>query len=83
MSHSSRSEFVITDDDFQLFSRFLEDNSGILLAKHKQYLVQSRLGKIAQEQNCSSLKELIQKIKYLRNHQIFLSSQQIILVTEI
>lgn len=63
MSIASRTNFVITDDDFQLFSRFLEDNSGILLAKHKQYLVQSRLGKIAQEQNCPALKDLIQKLK--------------------
>ncbi|MGB0204130.1 MAG: CheR family methyltransferase [Neptuniibacter sp.] len=63
MSIASRTNFVITDDDFQLFSRFLEDNSGILLAKHKQYLVQSRLGKIAQEQNCPGLKDLIQKLK--------------------
>ena len=65
MSIASRTNFVITDDDFQLFSRFLEDNSGILLAKHKQYLVQSRLGKIAQEQNCPALKDLIQKLKSL------------------
>ncbi|MGH1462946.1 MAG: CheR family methyltransferase [Neptuniibacter sp.] len=63
MSIASRSNFVITDDDFQLFSRFLEESSGILLAKHKQYLVQSRLGKIAKEQNCPALKDLLQKLK--------------------
>lgn len=63
MSLSSRSGFQITDADFELFSRFLEDSSGILLAKHKQYLVQSRLGKIVQEHNCPGLKELIQKLQ--------------------
>ena len=36
MAISSRTSFQITDADFELFSRFLEDNSGILLAKHKQ-----------------------------------------------
>ncbi len=63
MSTTARSSFTITDSDFELFSRFLEDNSGILLAKHKQYLVQSRLGKIVQEQNCPGLKELIVKLQ--------------------
>lgn len=63
MSIASRSSFTITDADFELFSKFLEDSSGILLAKHKQYLVQSRLGKIVQEQNCPGLKELIQKLQ--------------------
>lgn len=63
MSIAGRSSFTITDNDFELFSRFLEENSGILLAKHKQYLVQSRLGKIVQEQNCSTLKDLITKLE--------------------
>jgi chemotaxis protein methyltransferase CheR len=63
MSITGRSSFTITDSDFELFSRFLEENSGILLAKHKQYLVQSRLGKIVQEQNCPGLKELITKLQ--------------------
>ena len=63
MSITGRSSFSITDSDFELFSRFLEENSGILLAKHKQYLVQSRLGKIVQEQNCPGLKELIAKLQ--------------------
>ncbi|WP_299183708.1 protein-glutamate O-methyltransferase CheR [uncultured Neptuniibacter sp.] len=63
MSIAGRSSFTITDADFELFSRFLEDNSGILLAKHKQYLVQSRLGKIVQEQGCPGLKELISKLQ--------------------
>jgi chemotaxis protein methyltransferase CheR len=63
MSITGRSSFTITDSDFELFSRFLEENSGILLAKHKQYLVQSRLGKIVQEQSCPGLKELITKLQ--------------------
>lgn len=44
------------------FSQFLEDSCGILLASHKQYLVQSRLGKIMQEQGCASLDQLVQKL---------------------
>lgn len=70
MSITTQTSFAITDDDFELFSRFLEENSGILLAKHKQYLVQSRLGKIAKEQQCPSLKELIQKLKSPASRQL-------------
>lgn len=63
MTLTSRSSFTITDNDFELFSRFLEDNSGILLAKHKQYLVQSRLAKIVKDENCPTLKELVTKLE--------------------
>jgi chemotaxis protein methyltransferase CheR len=63
MSITPRTGFTITDSDFELFSRFLEETSGILLAKHKQYLVQSRLGKIVKEQNCLSLKDLIVRLE--------------------
>jgi len=63
MSITPRTGFAITDSDFELFSRFLEETSGILLAKHKQYLVQSRLGKIVKEQNCLSLKDLIVRLE--------------------
>jgi chemotaxis protein methyltransferase CheR len=70
MSIASQTSFTITDEDFELFSRFLEENSGILLAKHKQYLVQSRLGKIAKEQHCPGLKELIQKLRSPASRQL-------------
>lgn len=55
--------FSITPEDFQQFSVFLEQSCGILLAEHKQYLVQSRLSKIMREQNCASLRELIQRLR--------------------
>lgn len=70
MNTDSKSGLTITDVDFSLFSRFLEENSGIILASHKQYLVQSRLGKIAQEQNCSSLKELVTKLQSPNSRQL-------------
>jgi chemotaxis protein methyltransferase CheR len=55
--------FRITPDDFRQFSAFLEQSCGILLAEHKQYLVQSRLSKIMREQNCESLSELVQRLR--------------------
>lgn len=53
------SGFSITPAEFKEFSNFLEKSCGILLADHKQYLVQSRLGKIMQQQACSNLSELV------------------------
>ncbi|MBS97789.1 MAG: chemotaxis protein [Oceanospirillaceae bacterium] len=55
--------FRITADDFRQFSAFLEDSCGILLAEHKQYLVQSRLGKIMKEQGCESLSQLVDRLR--------------------
>ncbi|WP_075178623.1 CheR family methyltransferase [Neptunomonas phycophila] len=57
------SSFKILQDEFALFSKYLEDNCGILLADHKQYLVQSRLNKIMQECAYTNLKELIGQLK--------------------
>ncbi|KEA64332.1 Chemotaxis protein methyltransferase CheR [Marinobacterium lacunae] len=55
--------FRITAEDFRQFSVFLEQSCGILLAEHKQYLVQSRLGKIMKEQSCDSLSDLVDRLK--------------------
>lgn len=55
--------FKITQDEFKGFSQFLEKNCGILLAEHKQYLVQSRLGKIMQENQLDSLAELVKRLE--------------------
>ncbi|MGB0663583.1 MAG: CheR family methyltransferase [Pontibacterium sp.] len=59
----SSQSFTITDEDFLLFCQFLEEGCGIVLASHKQYLVQSRLSKIMVEASCGTLKELIVKLK--------------------
>jgi len=62
MSIGAGSSFRISSDDFRLFSEFLEKSCGILLAEHKQYLVQSRLGKIMQQEAAASLKDLVDKL---------------------
>lgn len=56
------SSFSITPAEFREFSSFLEKSCGILLAEHKQYLVQSRLGKIMQQQGCANLSELVARL---------------------
>ncbi len=55
--------FRVGADEFRQFSVFLEQSCGILLAEHKQYLVQSRLGKIMQTEGCASLSELIDRLR--------------------
>jgi len=58
-----KQSFSITQEDFCQFSAFLEQSCGILLAKHKQYLVQSRLSRLMREQSCTSLGELVQRLR--------------------
>ena len=55
--------FKVTAEEFRQFSVFLEQSCGILLAEHKQYLVQSRLNKIMQTEQCTTLTDLINKLK--------------------
>ncbi len=55
--------FKITPNEFAVFSQFLEKNCGILLAPHKQYLVQSRLGKIMQESSLDNLISLVRQLE--------------------
>lgn len=54
--------FTITAEGFKQFSAYLEKSCGILLADNKQYLVQSRLAKIMQENSFSQLDELVKVI---------------------
>nr|WP_296059198.1 protein-glutamate O-methyltransferase CheR [uncultured Amphritea sp.] len=49
----------ITQQEFDQFCQFLEQACGILLAKHKQYLVESRLSKILIEGKYDSLGQLV------------------------
>lgn len=59
MSAGFSRQVNINRSDFAQFSRFLEENCGIVLSENKQYLVQSRLGKIMQEQGCDCLSALV------------------------
>ncbi|WP_417585149.1 CheR family methyltransferase [Nitrincola sp.] len=56
------SGFSISPAEFKEFSTFLEKSCGILLAEHKQYLVQSRLSKIMQQQGCGGLSDLVLRL---------------------
>ncbi|RVU30238.1 CheR family methyltransferase [Neptunomonas marina] len=56
-------QFRITPEEFRVFSEFLERSCGIVLAEHKQYLVQSRLSKIMSENTFSDLKALVSALQ--------------------
>ncbi|WP_091361476.1 CheR family methyltransferase [Amphritea atlantica] len=49
----------MTQQEFDQFCQFLEQACGILLAKHKQYLVESRLSKILIDGQFDSLGQLV------------------------
>lgn len=51
-----------TPQDYERFKAFLEDSSGIVLGENKQYLVQSRLGRLMQQEGLASLGEVVNKL---------------------
>jgi chemotaxis protein methyltransferase CheR len=55
----------VTPQDYDYLSKLLKERSGLQLAGDKQYLLESRLLPIARQQNCSSIGELVAKLKSL------------------
>ncbi|MFH1148035.1 MAG: protein-glutamate O-methyltransferase CheR [Pseudomonadota bacterium] len=53
----------ITPSEFNIFSRYIYDLTGILLDESKAYLVETRLAGLLEDCNCSSFSELHYKIK--------------------
>jgi chemotaxis protein methyltransferase CheR len=63
------SENQFSDQNYRLFSQFLEKASGIVLGDNKQYLVKSRLMAHVKSQGTHSLDELIEKIVIKQDRQ--------------
>ena len=53
----------ITPQEYEAFKSFLQDACGILLGDNKQYLVKSRLRRIMDENNLSTLGDLLDRVK--------------------
>jgi len=53
----------ITPQEYESFKSFLQDACGILLGENKQYLVKSRLRRIIEEHEFSTLGELLDRLK--------------------
>ena len=55
----------MTPQDYAYLSKLLNERSGLQLAGDKQYLIESRLLPVARQNNCSSIGELVTKLKVL------------------
>lgn len=53
----------MTPQDYDYLSKLLKERSGLQLSGDKQYLLESRLLPVARQQNCSSIGELVAKLK--------------------
>ena len=53
----------IKPDEIQLFARYIYGISGINIEASKAYLIETRLGRILESENCSSYSEFYHKIK--------------------
>ena len=65
LSMSDSQQFA--GSDYQRFRDFLQDACGILLGENKQYLVSSRLNKLMDEHQLTSLTALVEKMKDRRS----------------
>tara|TARA_R110000868_G_scaffold258918_4_gene516593 strand:+ start:988 stop:1824 length:837 start_codon:yes stop_codon:yes gene_type:complete len=68
------SESQFSEQNYRLFSQFLETESGIVLGESKQYLVKSRLTSHVKIQGVSNLDQLIEKIVVKRDRQAQLAA---------
>ena len=54
---------LIRPDEIQLFAKYIYGVSGINIEASKAYLIETRLGRILESENCSSYSEFYHKIK--------------------
>ena len=60
-------QHTLSKPDYESFRAFLEDACGIVLGENKHYLVTSRLSRLLDEFNFSSLSGMIDKLKQVNN----------------
>ncbi|PID55407.1 chemotaxis protein CheR, partial [candidate division KSB3 bacterium] len=53
----------VTPAEFQMFSRYIKEISGIHLEQNKTYLLETRLGSLIKEHNCANYKALHDKAR--------------------
>jgi chemotaxis protein methyltransferase CheR len=58
-----RKSFKIKPDEIKLFAKYIYDLSGINIEASKAYLIETRLGRMLESENCSSYGEFYRKIK--------------------
>jgi chemotaxis protein methyltransferase CheR len=60
----------ITDKEFQLYKKFIEDKTGILLGDDKKYLIENRTSHMIESFGCSNFMDLYYKIKQFMNTEL-------------
>jgi len=55
--------YKITPEEYKVFSKYIHDISGIILAGGKEYLIETRLNPILTELGCKSFAELYHKVR--------------------
>ncbi len=63
-------QHTLSKQDYESFRKFLEDACGIVLGENKHYLVTSRLSRLLDEFNFSSLSGMIEKLKQVNNTEL-------------
>ncbi len=63
-------QHTLSKQDYESFRTFLEDACGIVLGENKHYLVTSRLSRLLEEFNFSSLSGMIDKLKQVNNTEL-------------
>ena len=63
MMNGARKTVKIKPDEIQLFAKYIYGVSGINIEASKAYLIETRLGRILESENCSSYSEFYHKIK--------------------
>lgn len=53
----------ITSNEFKIISKYIHDISSVKLEQNKEYLIETRLGKLLKEEGCFSYGELLHKAK--------------------
>jgi len=61
------SQIKIGEQDYQRFSRYLEQQCGIILGTNKQYLVQSRMGRVLREHAIDTFGQFLDELE-IRRH---------------
>ena len=60
-------QLQVSEKDYSRFKEYLEKQCGIVLGDNKQYLVQSRMGRVLREANISHFTDLLNKLESRSN----------------
>lgn len=57
---------TLSDSDFEFLSKYIVDNSAIVVSKDKEYLIESRLSPVCRRHGLAGISDLVQKLRLER-----------------